>query len=109
MPTITLPDGNQRQFDNTTSIMEIAADIGPGLAKACIAGRVDGQLVDACDPIENDATISIITAKDDEGLEILRHSCAHLLGHAIKQLYPQAKMAIGPTIDNGFYYDIDVD
>ncbi|MEH6453937.1 MAG: threonine--tRNA ligase, partial [Psychromonas sp.] len=109
MPIITLPDGNQRQFDTTTSIMEIAADIGPGLAKACIAGRVDGQLVDACDPIENDATISIITIKDDEGLEILRHSCAHLLGHAVKQLYPQAKMAIGPTIDNGFYYDIDVD
>jgi threonyl-tRNA synthetase len=109
MPIITLPDGNQRQFDNTTSIMDIAADIGPGLAKACIAGRVDGKLVDACDPIENDATISIITAKDDEGLEILRHSCAHLLGHAVKQLYPQAKMAIGPTIDNGFYYDIDVD
>jgi threonyl-tRNA synthetase len=109
MPIITLPDGNQRQFDNTTSIMDIAADIGPGLAKACIAGRVDGKLVDACDPIVNDATISIITAKDDEGLEILRHSCAHLLGHAVKQLYPQAKMAIGPTIDNGFYYDIDVD
>ncbi|GLS91318.1 threonine--tRNA ligase [Psychromonas marina] len=109
MPIITLPDGNQRQFENTTSIMEIAADIGPGLAKACIAGRVDGKLVDACDPIENDATISIITLKDDEGLEILRHSCAHLLGHAVKQLYPQAKMAIGPTIDNGFYYDIDVD
>jgi len=109
MPIITLPDGNQRQFENTTSIMEIAADIGPGLAKACIAGRVDGKLVDACDPIENDASISIITLKDDEGLEILRHSCAHLLGHAVKQLYPQAKMAIGPTIDNGFYYDIDVD
>jgi threonyl-tRNA synthetase len=109
MPIITLPDGNQRQFENTTSIMEIAADIGPGLAKACIAGQVDGQLVDACDPIENDASVSIITAKDDAGLEILRHSCAHLLGHAIKQLYPQAKMAIGPTIDNGFYYDIDVD
>ena len=109
MPIITLPDGNQRQFENSTSIMEIAADIGPGLAKACIAGKVDGQLVDACDPIENDASISIITAKDDEGLEILRHSCAHLLGHAIKQLYPQAKMAIGPTIENGFYYDIDVD
>ena len=109
MPIITLPDGNQRQFDNTTSIMEIAADIGPGLAKACIAGRVDGQLVDACDPIDHDASVAIITAKDDEGLEILRHSCAHLLGHAIKQLYPDAKMAIGPTIDNGFYYDIDVD
>ncbi|PKH01698.1 threonine--tRNA ligase [Psychromonas sp. MB-3u-54] len=109
MPIITLPDGNQRQFDNTTSIMEIAADIGPGLAKACIAGRVDGQLVDACDPIEKDANIAIITAKDDQGLEILRHSCAHLLGHAIKQLYPNAKMAIGPTIENGFYYDIDCD
>jgi threonyl-tRNA synthetase len=109
MPIITLPDGNQRQFDNTTSIMEIAADIGPGLAKACIAGRVDGQLVDACDPIEKDAEIAIITAKDDQGLEILRHSCAHLLGHAIKQLYPNAKMAIGPTIENGFYYDIDLD
>jgi len=109
MPIITLPDGNTRQFENTTSIMEIAADIGPGLAKACIAGRVDGKLVDACDPIDKDANVSIITAKDDEGLEILRHSCAHLLGHAVKQLYPQAKMAIGPTIDNGFYYDIDVD
>ena len=109
MPIITLPDGNQRQFDNTTSIMEIAADIGPGLAKACIAGRVDGKLVDASDPIDHDASVAIITAKDDEGLEILRHSCAHLLGHAIKQLYPQAKMAIGPTIDNGFYYDIDLD
>ncbi|WP_028862952.1 threonine--tRNA ligase [Psychromonas aquimarina] len=109
MPIITLPDGNQRQFENTTSIMEIAADIGPGLAKACIAGRVDGQLVDACDPIEDDVNISIITAKDDEGLEILRHSCAHLLGHAVKQLYPKAKMAIGPTIENGFYYDIDLD
>ncbi|MGB5446335.1 MAG: threonine--tRNA ligase [Psychromonas sp.] len=109
MPIITLPDGNQRQFENTTSIMEIAADIGPGLAKACIAGRVDGKLVDACDPIDTDVNVSIITAKDDEGLEILRHSCAHLLGHAIKQLYPKAKMAIGPTIENGFYYDVDLD
>lgn len=109
MPIITLPDGNQRQFDNTTTVMEIAADIGPGLAKACIAGRVDGNLVDACDPIENDANVSIITAKDEEGLEILRHSCAHLLGHAIKQLYPNVKMAIGPTIENGFYYDVDLD
>ncbi|WP_354625585.1 threonine--tRNA ligase [Psychromonas sp. MME2] len=109
MPIITLPDGNQRHFENTTSVMEIASDIGPGLAKACIAGRVDGKLVDACDPIDRDVNVSIITAKDDEGLEILRHSCAHLLGHAIKQLYPQAKMAIGPTIENGFYYDIDLD
>jgi len=109
MPTITLPDGSIRVYENITSVMEIAEDIGPGLAKACIAGRVDGKLVDASDPIENDVNVAIITAKDDEGLEILRHSCAHLLGHAIKQLYPQAKMAIGPTIENGFYYDIDVD
>jgi threonyl-tRNA synthetase len=109
MPIITLPDGNQRQFENTTTVMEIAADIGPGLAKACIAGYVNGQRVDACDPIDEDASVAIITAKDDDGLEILRHSCAHLLGHAIKQLYPNAKMAIGPTIENGFYYDIDVD
>ncbi len=109
MPTITLPDGNTRVYENTTSVMEIAEDIGPGLAKACIAGRVDGKLVDACDLIKNDVNVAIITAKDAEGLEILRHSCAHLLGHAVKQLYPQAKMAIGPTIEDGFYYDIDVD
>ncbi|MFO6422153.1 threonine--tRNA ligase [Motilimonas sp. KMU-193] len=109
MPLITLPDGSQRQFENTTSVMEIAQDIGPGLAKACIAGRVDGVLVDACDPIDKDVNVSIITAKDDEGLEILRHSCAHLLGHAIKQLWPNTKMAIGPTIDNGFYYDVDME
>ena len=89
--------------------MDVALDIGPGLAKACIAGRVNGELVDACDLIENDAQLSIITAKDEEGLEIIRHSCAHLLGHAIKQLWPHTKMAIGPVIDNGFYYDVDLD
>jgi threonyl-tRNA synthetase len=109
MPVITLPDGSQRQFDNAVSTMDVAADIGPGLAKACIAGRVNGERVDACDLIENDANLAIITAKDEDGLEIIRHSCAHLLGHAIKQLYPEAKMAIGPTIDNGFYYDIDLE
>lgn len=109
MPLITLPDGSQRQFDNTTSVMEIAKDIGPGLAKACIAGRVDGVLVDACDPIDKDVNVSIITAKDEEGLEIIRHSCAHLIGHAIKQLWPNTKMAIGPTIDNGFYYDVEME
>ncbi len=79
------------------------------LAKATIAGRVNGELVDACDPIESDSTLSIITAKDEEGLEIIRHSCAHLLGHAIKQLWPNTKMAIGPVVDNGFYYDVDLD
>lgn len=109
MPTITLPDGNQRHFDHAVSVMDVALDIGPGLAKACIAGRIDGQLVDACELIEHDAQLAIITAKDQDGLEIIRHSCAHLLGHAIKQLWPQTKMAIGPVIDNGFYYDVDLD
>ncbi len=109
MPVITLPDGSQRQFDNPVSTMDVALSIGPGLAKATIAGRVDGERVDACDLIENDASLEIITAKDEDGLEIVRHSCAHLLGHAIKQLYPDVKMAIGPTIDNGFYYDIDLE
>jgi len=109
MPVITLPDGSQREFDSAVSVMDVAADIGTGLAKATIAGEIDGVLVDACDMIEKDAKLRIITAKDDEGLEILRHSCAHLLGHAIKQLWPQTKMAIGPVIDNGFYYDVDLD
>ena len=109
MPVITLPDGSTRQFDNAVSTMDVALSIGPGLAKATIAGRVDGNRVDACDLIENDASLEIITAKDEDGLEIIRHSCAHLLGHAIKQLFPEAKMAIGPTIDKGFYYDIDLE
>ena len=109
MPIITLPDGSMREFDSAVSVLDVAADISPGLAKATIAGVVDGQLVDACEMIEQDAKLKIITAKDSEGLEILRHSCAHLLGHAMKQLWPDAKMAIGPTIDNGFYYDVDVD
>lgn len=109
MPVITLPDGSQRSFDNPVSIVDVAMDIGPGLAKATIAGKINGELADACDMINVDATLQIITAKDDEGLEIIRHSCAHLIGHAIKQLYPDVKMAIGPTIDNGFYYDVDLD
>ena len=109
MPVITLPDGSQRSFDNAVSIMDVALDIGPGLAKATIAGRIDGNLVDACELITQDASLQLITNKDSEGLEIIRHSCAHLLGHAIKQLYPDVKMAIGPTIENGFYYDIDLE
>ncbi|MFH7565238.1 MULTISPECIES: threonine--tRNA ligase [Oceanimonas] len=109
MPTITLPDGSQRHFDNPVSIMDVAQDIGPGLAKACIAGRINGELADACDLISQDASLSIITARDQEGLEIIRHSCAHLLGHAIKQLWPQTRMAIGPVIENGFYYDVDLE
>ena len=109
MPIITLPDGSQRSFDRPVSVYEVAADIGPGLAKATIAGRVNGERVDAHDLIENDAELTIFTSKDEDGLEILRHSCAHLIGHAVKQLWPEAKMAIGPTIENGFYYDIDLD
>ncbi|OOF38598.1 threonine--tRNA ligase [Rodentibacter rarus] len=109
MPIITLPDGSQRQFDRPVSVLEVAQDIGAGLAKATIAGRVNGERRDACDLIEQDATLEIITAKDEDGLEIIRHSCAHLLGHAIKQLFPDVKMAIGPTIENGFYYDVDLD
>jgi threonyl-tRNA synthetase len=109
MPVITLPDGSQRAFENPVTTLEVAQDIGPGLAKATIAGRVNGERVDACDLISEDANLQIITAKDEDGLEIIRHSCAHLIGHAIKQLFPDVKMAIGPTIDNGFYYDIDLD
>ena len=106
MPTITLPDGSQRSFDHAVSVADVALSIGAGLAKATVAGKVDGKLVDACDLIENDASLQIITPKDQEGLEIIRHSCAHLVGHAVKQLYPTAKMVIGPVIDDGFYYDI---
>ncbi|MBA3989052.1 threonine--tRNA ligase [Aliidiomarina maris] len=109
MPVITLPDGSKREFDRPVSVLDVANDIGPGLAKATVAGRVNGTLVDAVDVIEHDAQLEIITPKNDEGVEIIRHSCAHLLGHAIKQLWPDTKMAIGPTIDNGFYYDVDID
>lgn len=109
MPIITLPDGSKRKFDRPVSVLEVAQDIGAGLAKATIAGRVNGVRHDACDIINEDANLEIITAKDEDGLEIIRHSCAHLLGHAIKQLFPDVKMAIGPTIENGFYYDVDLD
>ncbi|NMY50727.1 threonine--tRNA ligase [Pseudomonas sp. WS 5011] len=106
MPIITLPDGSQRSFDHPVSVLEVAQSIGAGLAKATVAGKVNGKLVDACDLIDSDATLQIITPKDQEGLEIIRHSCAHLIGHAVKQLFPTAKMVIGPVIDEGFYYDI---
>ncbi len=109
MPIITLPDGSQRSFDHPVSVLEVAQSIGAGLAKATLAGKVNGKQVDACDVIDTDATLQIITPKDEEGLEIIRHSCAHLVGHAVKQLYPNAKMVIGPVIDEGFYYDIAID
>ncbi|WP_369857662.1 threonine--tRNA ligase [Candidatus Thalassolituus haligoni] len=107
MPVITLPDGSQRSFEQPVTLMQVAEDIGPGLAKATVCGRINGTLVDACELITDDADITLITGRDAEGLEVIRHSFAHLVGHAVKQLYPTAKMAIGPVIDNGFYYDID--
>ncbi|CAN7523794.1 threonine--tRNA ligase [Variovorax sp. LjRoot130] len=106
MIQITLPDNSRREFPGPVSVADVAKSIGPGLAKMTVAGKVDGQLVDASDLIEHDAKLQIITPKDDEGLEIIRHSTAHLVGHAVKQLYPTAKMVIGPVIEEGFYYDI---
>ncbi|NLJ11779.1 MAG: threonine--tRNA ligase, partial [Gammaproteobacteria bacterium] len=109
MPVITLPDGSQRTFEHPVTILEVAQSIGAGLAKATVAGRVNGRLLDATDLITSDATLSIITPKDPEGVEIIRHSCAHLVGHAVKQLFPEAKMVIGPVIDDGFYYDVAIE
>ncbi|GGD58486.1 threonine--tRNA ligase [Pseudoxanthomonas indica] len=106
MITITLPDGSRREFPQPVSVMEVAQSIGAGLAKATVAGAVDGRLVDAVDVIDHDASLRIITPKDEEGVEIIRHSSAHLVGHAVKQLYPDVKMVIGPVIAEGFYYDI---
>jgi threonyl-tRNA synthetase len=107
MPVITLPDGSQRTFSSPVSVYDVAAEIGPGLAKATLAGKVDDQLVDASYVIENDASLAIITDKNAEGLEIIRHSTAHLLAQSVKQLYPGAQITIGPVIDDGFFYDID--
>ena len=106
MIQITLPDNSQREYPGPVSVVDVARSIGPGLAKMTVAGKVDGKLVDASDIIDHDARLQIITPRDDEGLEIIRHSTAHLVGHAVKQLYPTAKMVIGPVIDEGFYYDI---
>ncbi|ACX96155.1 threonine--tRNA ligase [Halothiobacillus neapolitanus] len=105
MLTITLPDASQRTFENPVTLGEIAADIGPGLAKAAIAGKIDDKLVDLSRVVDHDARIAIVTAKDPEGLEVIRHSTAHLMAQAVKQLYPSAQVTIGPVIDNGFYYD----
>ena len=106
MVAITLPDGSVKNFEGNTTVMEVAQSIGAGLAKATVAGRVNGHLVDAHDPIVADAKVEIVTPKDADGVDIIRHSCAHLLGHAVKQLYPDVKMVIGPVIEDGFYYDI---
>ncbi len=105
MPVITLPDGSQRRFDAPVSVAEVAADIGPGLARAALAGRVDGLLVDTSHVIDDDAALAIVTARDPEGLEVIRHSTAHLLAQAVKILFPEAQVTIGPVIEDGFYYD----
>ena len=105
MPEITLPDGSRRSYDEPPSVADVAADIGPGLARAALAGRVGGQLVDTDFRIENDADVAIVTGRDADGLEILRHSTAHLLAQAVQELFPGAQVTIGPVIEDGFYYD----
>jgi len=105
MLNITLPDGSQRQFPGPVTVAEVAASIGAGLAKAALGGRVEGQLVDTSHTITGDARLSIITAKDADGLEMIRHSTAHLLAYAVKELFPEAQVTIGPVIEHGFYYD----
>ena len=109
MPQITLPDNSKRSYDQPTSIDEVARDIGSGLAKATVAGKINGKLVDASETITEDCKLQIVTIEDNEGLEIVRHSCAHLFAHALKQIYPDAQMAIGPVIKDGFYYDIKLE
>jgi threonyl-tRNA synthetase len=105
MPVITLPDGSRREFDHAVTVMDVARSIGAGLAKATLAGRVNNQLVDAATVIDRDASVEIVTAKDEDGVDVIRHSTAHLLAQAVKQLFPDAQVTIGPVIENGFYYD----
>jgi threonyl-tRNA synthetase len=105
MPQITLPDGSQRSFDHPVSVMDVANDIGPGLARATLAGKVNGKLVDASYVIKDDAELAIVTERDEDGLEVIRHSAAHLLAQAVKTLYPETQVTIGPVIEDGFYYD----
>src|SRR6218665_3245449 len=102
---ITLPDGSQRAFPGPVTVAEVAASIGPGLAKAALAGQIGDQLLRTSHRITADCRLSIITDKDDAGLELIRHSTAHLLAYAVKELFPEAQVTIGPVIDNGFYYD----
>ena len=109
MPVVTLPDGSERQFEQAVTVHEVAADIGPGLAKSAIAGKVGGQLVDTSYTIDKDVNLAIITERDEEGVEIIRHSTAHLLAQAVKQLFPEAQVTIGPMIEDGFYYDFAYD
>ena len=105
MLVITLPDGSRREFDHAVTVLDVAQSIGAGLAKATLAGRVNDVLVDASTLITQDASLQIITVKDEEGVDVIRHSTAHLLAQAVKQLFPEAQVTIGPVIENGFYYD----
>ncbi|MEY3477690.1 MAG: hypothetical protein RLY65_2090 [Pseudomonadota bacterium] len=109
MIQVRLPDGSERQFSQPLTVAEFAQSIGPGLAKAALAGRVNGELVDTSYLIADNASVSVVTGKDPEGLELIRHSTAHLLAYAVKQLFPQAQVTIGPVIENGFYYDFSYD
>src|SRR3954462_9484563 len=105
MPVITLPDGSQKNFEQAVTVADVAASIGAGLAKAAIAGRVNGKLVDTSFVLRDDAQLSIVTEKDPAALEIIRHSTAHLLAQAVQSIYPKAQVTIGPVIEDGFYYD----
>src|SRR6266849_9420652 len=105
MPNIRLPDGSIKSFSNPVTVAEVAQAIGPGLARAALAGRVNGKLVDTSYCLESDSELAIVTERDKDGLEILRHSAAHLLAYAVKELFPEAQVTIGPVIENGFYYD----
>src|SRR3989442_8054712 len=105
MPNIRLPDGSSKSFPGPVTVAEIASSIGPGLARAALAGKVNGKLVDTSHRIDAGADVAIVTERDPEGVEILRHSTAHLLAHAVKELFPDAQVTIGPVIENGFYYD----
>lgn len=105
MPKITLPDGSAREYENPVTVMEVAESIGPGLAKATLAGRVDGALVDSSTVLSADADVAIITERDSDGLEVIRHSCAHLMAQAVQRLFPKAQVTIGPVVEDGFFYD----
>ena len=105
MPTITLPDGTQKRFDAPVTVADVAASIGAGLASAALAGKVNDRLVDTSFTINEDSNLAIVTAKDEDGVDVLRHSCAHLMAQSVQQLFPGAQVTIGPTIEDGFYYD----
>ena len=105
MPQITLPDGSSRSFDNPVTVLDVAADIGTGLAKAALAGKVDGEMVDTSFLIQEDVELAIITNKSDEALELIRHDAAHVMAQAVQELFPGTQVTIGPAIEDGFYYD----